>query len=163
MQIRVIGCARPHTHARTAAINTNSALTLLNQPRSNFCRTWRLYNFSFSSLLTHHHSVASATVHGGEDLGGAQACAEGPGTGLRWKLSGVPLLPLPTHCGLWRLWLGLDYSPKAIQGQLLLWGVWVHAPPEISAYPPGQQGQPQRNGGPLLYPHQVVAHQHALL
>jgi len=107
--------------------------------------------------------VLSATVHGGEDLRGPQAGQEGLRSGLWWEFSRVPVLPLPPHSGLWGLWLGLDYCPKALQGQLLLWRVWVHVLAEVPTHPPGEQGQPQGECRSLLYPHQDVTHQHALL
>lgn len=114
-------------------------------------------------LSIHTHSVSLATVHGGEDLREPQAHQETFGPGLRWELSRVPMLPVPTHRGLWRLWLGLDYCPQALQSQLLFWGMWVHALPEVPAHPSGEQGEPQRVCGPLLHPNKDVPDQHALL
>lgn len=73
------------------------------------------------------------------------------------------LLPLPAHCRLRGVRLGLDHRTQTLPGQLLLRGVWVHAPAAVPSCTPGEQSQPTRLCGALLHTHQDVAHQHALL
>lgn len=112
--------------------------------------------FSFLRLLT-------ATLPRSEDSWESKAFSSRHWPGLWWALYGVPLLPLPAHCGLWGLRLGLDHCAQTLQGQLLLWRVWAGALAEIPTHAPGEQGQPSWHCGTLLHPHQDVTHQHALL
>lgn len=105
----------------------------------------------------------TAPLYGGENIRGPQANPPGLRPGLRRELVRVSMLQVPPHCGLWGLRLGLDYCSQTLQGQLLFGRMRLHAPAEVSAHPPGEQGQPARHRRTLLYPHQDVSHQHALL
>lgn len=114
-------------------------------------------------LLALFVSIFVATVSRDQNHRDAEAFPARIRPRLQRALFRVPLLPLPAHRRLRGLRLGLDHCAEALQGQLLLRGVWAGTSAEVPSHAPGKQGESARHSRALLHPHQDVPNQHALL
>lgn len=82
---------------------------------------------------------------------------------MRGLFSGNSVLSLPSHCGLWRVWLGLDHPSQEVHGELLFRRMSIRFHAEVPSYSSRPTSKTSWNDWSMLWSQKNVRHFHAVL